>query len=199
MIYSIKNNVNYEMIINKSKFITLLKKVNNEEDVKTYIENLKNEYKGATHYCYAYIIDNIKRFDDDKEPNGTAGLPILEVLSKNNLNYVLCVVIRYFGGIKLGSGGLVRAYSKSAREALKLTKIVELVKGKTIQLSFTYDDIKQVDNILKDYFISNKQFTELIIYTVDIKLEKLEEIKKQLNNINTIKIKELDDIFMENN
>lgn len=199
MICSIKNNVKHELIINKSKFITLLIKVNNEKEVNKYINKIKDEYKTATHYCYGYIIDNIKRFSDDKEPSGTAGLPILEVLNKNNLNYVLCIVIRYFGGIKLGSGGLARAYSKSAREALKLTRVVELVEAITIKISFSYNNIKQVDNLLKDCIINNKQFNELITYTVDIKKEKLDAIKTQLENINEIDIKEINNIFIENN
>lgn len=199
MICSIKNNVKHELIINKSKFITLLIKVNNEKEVNKYINKIKDEYKTATHYCYGYIIDNIKRFSDDKEPSGTAGLPILEVLNKNNLNYVLCIVIRYFGGIKLGAGGLARAYSKSAREALKLTRVVELVEAITIKISFSYNNIKQVDNLLKDCIINNKQFNELITYTVDIKKEKLDAIKTQLENINEIDIKEINNIFIENN
>lgn len=199
MICSIKNNVKHELIINKSKFITLLIKVNNEKEVNKYINKIKDEYKTATHYCYGYIIDNIKRFSDDKEPSGTAGLPILEVLNKNNLNYVLCIVIRYFGGIKLGAGGLARAYSKSAREALKLTQVVELVEAITIKISFSYNNIKQVDNLLKDCIINNKQFNELITYTVDIKKEKLDAIKTQLENINEIDIKEINNIFIENN
>lgn len=198
MVYSIKNDVKYEYIINKSKFITLLKRVYYEKEVNEYIEKIKKEYKGATHYCFGYILDNIKGFDDDKEPSGTAGLPILEVLDKNNLNYVLCVTIRYFGGIKLGSGGLVRAYSKGVRDALKLSQIIKLVKGKTIQISFAYNYIKKIDNILKSYSIINKEFDELITYTVNIEERDLEKIINQLEIIDNINIKQLNDVFIEN-
>ena len=110
--YTIKNDDSYELEIKKSKFISKLYRVNNIEDVNNILSSLRKEYSDATHHCYAYIINNSKKSSDDGEPGGTAGIPILQVLDKNNLNYVLCVVIRYFGGIKLGAGGLVRAYSK---------------------------------------------------------------------------------------
>ena len=110
---TINNNVNNEYLINKSKFICYLIKVDNISDIDYNLNYLKQKYNDATHICYAYIISNIKRFNDDNEPSGTAGMPILNVLENNNLNYVLAVIIRYFGGIKLGAGGLVRAYTKS--------------------------------------------------------------------------------------
>ena len=100
--------------------------VDNIEDINNILNNIKNEYKDATHYCYAYIIDNTKRFNDDGEPGGTAGMPILNVIEQNNLNHVLIVVVRYFGGIKLGAGGLVRAYSKISYECIKQDKLAIL-------------------------------------------------------------------------
>ncbi|MDD3821905.1 MAG: YigZ family protein, partial [Bacilli bacterium] len=150
MNYSIKEEIVNELVINKSRFIGVLKKIKTEKEVAIVLKALKNQYKEATHYCYAYIIDNTKRFHDDNEPSGTAGLPILEVLTKNNLNYLLCVVIRYFGGVKLGTGGLIRAYTKTTSEALKLAKIVPLIKGQVIKIKFDYPDIKVVDYILKE-------------------------------------------------
>ena len=123
---TIKENMTNDIIIKNSRFITKLVKVNNIDDIDKALNDLKEEYRGATHYCYAYIIGNIKRFNDDGEPGGTAGMPILNVLEKNNLNNILCVVIRYFGGIKLGAGGLVRAYSNSISNALKNSKFFKL-------------------------------------------------------------------------
>ena len=112
---SVKNNTN-TIIIKNSRFICLLYQVNNIEEINKYLDEAKKTYKDATHYCYAYIIDNISKCSDDGEPSNTAGLPMLQVLKHNNLNNVLCIVIRYFGKILLGAGGLVRAYSKSVTE-----------------------------------------------------------------------------------
>lgn len=116
--FTIKNDLNGELIVNKSRFITYVYKVNNVLEVNEKIDALKAKYKDATHYCYSYIIDNIKRFNDDKEPNHTAGMPILNVLESKNLNYVLAVVVRYFGGVKLGAGGLVRAYTNAVSNTI---------------------------------------------------------------------------------
>ena len=112
---SIKFNIENEFIIKKSKFITKLYFVTSEIEIKNILDENKTEYKDATHICYAYILNNVERFNDDSEPSGTAGMPILNVLKNNNLNNVLCIVIRYFGGIKLGAGGLIRAYCSSSK------------------------------------------------------------------------------------
>lgn len=107
--------------IKKSKFLGFAYKVENVEDVEKYINNLKTEHKKAKHICYAYIIKNPhqEKFFDDGEPSGTAGRPILNVLQKQNKENILVCVVRYFGGIKLGAGGLLRAYTKCASETLK--------------------------------------------------------------------------------
>lgn len=126
--FTIKNDLNGELIVNKSRFITYVYKVNNILEVNEKIDALKAKYKDATHYCYSYIIDNIKRFNDDKEPSHTAGMPILNVLESKNLNYVLAVVIRYFGGIKLGAGGLVRAYTNAVSNTISNEFIIPIKK-----------------------------------------------------------------------
>ena len=162
--FTIKNNVKNEIIINKSKFITYLYKIENEDGAKDIINYLKKEYKDATHHCYAYVTDNIKRFSDDKEPSGTAGMPILNVIESNNLNNVLVVVIRYFGGIKLGAGGLLRAYTNSVSNALKLTDIIPFIKETKFMITFNYDNLTNVDYILKDYQITYKEYDENITY-----------------------------------
>lgn len=184
---SIKKNITNEIIINKSRFITKLIKINNELEIKEKIELLKTEYKDATHYCFAYIISNTKRFNDDGEPSGTAGMPILNVIENNDLTNILCVVIRYFGGIKLGAGGLVRAYTKSVTEALNIANIVNLEKGVSLKIEFTYDKVKIIDNILKNTNISYKEYDNNIIYELSITNKKFEEIKKELET-NSLKL-----------
>lgn len=123
--YIINKDVENEIVIKKSRFITKLYYIENVNNINDIIDNLKKEYKKCTHICYSYIIGpNIKAVDDG-EPSGTAGKPILNVLQKKDMTNILCVVIRYFGGIKLGAGGLVRAYTKSASEAIKLVNLKE--------------------------------------------------------------------------
>lgn len=179
---TIKHNVKNEIIINKSRFICFLHKINSETEINQLLEKLKKEYKGATHYCYAYILGNVKRFNDDGEPNGTAGIPILNVLEKNELNHILAVVIRYFGGVKLGAGGLVRAYSTSVSECLNKTKIVNMVEGYEITIKFNYEKSKIIDHILKDYNILNKKFSDNITYVFKISSKNYEKIEKQIKD-----------------
>lgn len=194
--YTISSDIKNEITINKSKFICVYKKVYNEEDALIFIDNIKNIYKDATHYCYSYIIDNTKRFNDDGEPGGTAGMPILNVLENNSLNYIVCIVIRYFGGIKLGAGGLVRAYSKSAAECLKAAVLKEIFSGKNIKIVFSYDKVKLIDNTLKDIEIKDKVFNENITYIFDISNIKLDKIKEILNS-NVIEFNISKDILIE--
>jgi uncharacterized YigZ family protein len=175
---TIKNTTINEIIIKNSKFITIICRIDSINDVDNLLIQLKKEYKNATHYCYAYIINDIKRNNDDGEPSGTAGIPILEVLSKNNLNYILCVVIRYFGGIKLGAGGLIRAYSKSVRECLLKTEIVNINECYEITIEFSYDDLKNIDYILNNISIIKKNFNEKIRYTIRLKEEEIEILNK---------------------
>lgn len=175
--YTIKKNVTTEIIINKSRFIGILMQVDNVEDINDILNNIKCEYKDATHYCYAYIIDNTKRFNDNGEPGGTAGMPILNVIEQNNLNHVLIVVVRYFGGIKLGAGGLVRAYSKISSECIKQAKLAILEDGYLVSIKLNYNNIKDVDNLLKNEKIIDKSFMEDITYKVLITKNNIDLIK----------------------
>lgn len=175
--YTIKKNVTTEIIINKSRFIGILIPVDNIEDINNILNNIKCEYKDATHYCYAYIIDNTKRFNDDGEPGGTAGMPILNVIEQNNLNHVLIVVVRYFGGIKLGAGGLVRAYSKISSECIKRAELAILEDGYLVSIKLNYNNIKDVDNLLKNEKIIDKNFMEDITYKVLITKNNIDLIK----------------------
>lgn len=164
---TINETITNQIDINKSFFITKIYKVSSIEEAKEKLINIKDEYKDATHYTYAYIIDDNKKSSDDGEPGGTAGVPIMNVLLKNELNYILCIVIRYFGGIKLGAGGLVRAYTKAVVEALKNKNLIELIDGYVIKINTTYENQKNLDFILKDFNV-NKTYNETIEYIVEI-------------------------------
>ena len=189
---TIEKKVENEIIINKSRFITIIYPVNNIDEINNYLNNIKEEYKGATHYCYAYIINNISRCSDDGEPSKTAGYPMLNVITNQNLNNILVICIRYFGGIKLGAGGLVRAYSNSVSECLKSAEVINLVNGIEFTFSFNYEDIKQIDYLIKNCKIINKDYNELITYTIISNKQDFEELKQNLDKYNIIinKIKE---------
>ena len=187
---SIKNKDKYEYIEKNSKFISIIQKVFNKEEVNQNLDKIKEEYPNASHYCFAYTIDNDIKTSDDKEPSGTAGNPILKQIQAKNLNYTMIVVVRYFGGIKLGTGPLTRAYAKSAKEVIKTNNIIKLIKGYDIDITFTYNDIKNIDYLLINSKIINKTFNKDIIYNVHV----TKEVLNSLSNYN-IKIKK--EIFIE--
>lgn len=162
--FTIKNEQVNEYVINKSKFISFSYKIKNEDDAIKKINELKKIYKDATHICYAFITGNTKSFNDDKEPGRTAGMPILNVLENKKLNDILIVVVRYFGGIKLGAGGLVRAYSKSASLVIDKSDIIPLIKEYKIRIEFSYDEVNNINYILRDYKITYKEFDTNIVY-----------------------------------
>ena len=175
--YSIKHNSVYLYEIKKSKFYTLLYKIDSNLDIEKYLKEVKATYKDATHYCYAYKIKTQKKCSDDGEPSGTAGIPILEVLDKKNIDNILCIVVRYFGGIKLGAGGLIRAYANSVKEAIDNNEIVELIDGLEIKLETTYGNKKDIEYLFKDN-IKEVDYQENITYILKIKKEDLEKLSK---------------------
>lgn len=185
--YTIKNNSIKEIIIKNSKFITLLYKVYSLEDIKSTLVNVKILYPNATHYCYAYILNNESKSSDDGEPSGTAGTPILNILESNNLNYILAVVIRYFGGIKLGSSGLIRAYSRSVKEAIKENTLTKLIEGINVNITFSWSNIKQIDYLLKEQIINKKEYLDNITYNISIPLNILDTLKNYLISYEIIK------------
>lgn len=189
---SIKSNVVNEIIIKKSRFITFLFRVDNEADIKKYLDDLSNNYKDSTHICYAYILDNVKRFNDDGEPGGTAGMPILNVLENKDLNHILCCIVRYFGGIKLGANGLVRAYSNGCSNALDCSELVSLLPGKICSIKFKYDDTKIVDSILRDCFIFDKKYEDDVTYVFKIGTDSLSSIIS-----NSFDLKIIEDCYIE--
>ena len=183
---SVKKSKNV-MVIKNSKFIALMYHVDSIDDINKYLINVKNEYKNATHYCYAYILDGVNKCSDDGEPSGTAGVPMLDVLIKNNLDHVLCIVVRYFGKILLGAGGLVRAYSRSVSECL-VDNIVELKKGYNAKIYFDYGDLKKIDYLLNGVIINNKEFDEKVVYNINVDCDKYDELLNcKMCNIEIIK------------
>ena len=135
---SIINEETFEITIKNSKFIGIIRHVESKDDVRNILKGLKDKYNNATHYCYAFTLINDKGFSDDGEPNKTAGVPILKVIESEDLVNVLVVVIRYFGGIKLGPGGLIRAYSNTCKEVINKSTLVELINGIEASITFNY-------------------------------------------------------------
>lgn len=179
---TIKENIKNEIIIKNSKFITLLIKITNEKEIKEKLKQVKEDYPKATHYCYTYKIgENKKKASDDGEPSGTAGLPMLNILDKENITNVLAITIRYFGGIKLGAGGLIRAYSNSVKEALNKVNTNELINGYLVTITFPYNKEEEITKKIEKENIIEKTYLEKITYKV-----KLEETSPLLKNAKII-------------
>lgn len=176
--FTIRNEKNLELVIKNSKFISFLFYVESENDVKEKINYLSSVYKDYTHLVYAYKLCDSQKAIDDGEPSGTAGNPILDVINKNNLINTLIVVIRYFGGIKLGAGGLIRAYSKAARDLIDNDNLEEYIKYNYYELRTSYDNKKLLGNLTIDLNIIKKDFTDDIVYTI--------KIDENYDNINEI-------------
>lgn len=176
--HSINKIETSEIIIKNSRFITILVPITSKSNITNILDKIKEKYPKANHYCYAYITESSQKSSDDKEPSSTAGIPMLNVLIKNNIINVLAVTVRYFGGIKLGAGGLIRAYSKSVTTALKNTKLIELEDAIKIEIYVEYSNQKNIENILKTSKITEKEFTDKIKYIAVIPIS----IKDKLSN-----------------
>ena len=179
---TIRKPVQSEINIKKSQFICGLYPTKNKKESKEIIQELNQKYNDATHNCTAYIVGDGEGFDDDGEPGGTAGKPMINVLRKNELHNVTAVVTRYFGGIKLGAGGLVRAYSKSVMDAVSNADIVEIEEYDVFKITFEYSDIKMVDTEVRNNSLESidKEYTDKVIYHVVSKDNRdVEEIFKK--------------------
>lgn len=171
-----------EIIIEKSKFIGIIKPLNNKDDVKNILNEIKKEYPKATHYCYGYIVNGLQKSNDDGEPSSTAGKPILETLLKNDLFNVILIVVRYFGGIKLGVGGLTRAYVDSASQTIKKSilltkKEVEIYK---INTSYELNDVLNRYLIKKSIIVIDVQYLENIEYTISCEKLDIDDLKNYM-------------------
>jgi uncharacterized YigZ family protein len=176
-----------------SRFITGLKPVKSKEDAEQAYNDIRKKYYDATHNCFAYRIDaNNFRYSDDGEPNGTAGKPILQMIDSKNLSEVLCVVTRYYGGTKLGKGGLIRAYSDAAKEALDKCKIQKKIRSRKVQIMFKYDHENSVRKLLNKYsvILESSNYTDHIKMNILIPESKTTNFKEDLIELtnNMIKI-----------
>ncbi|MBR5504560.1 MAG: YigZ family protein [Methanobrevibacter sp.] len=184
--------------IKKSQFICRLFPAQNEKEAKEIISEISEKYKDATHNCTAYVVSDGEGYDDDGEPGGTAGRPMLNVLKKNEIENAVAVVTRYFGGIKLGAGGLVRAYSKSVLECLAIAEIVEMELYELFKFTFEYQDIKTIDSELrgKNLAIIEKQYEAQVIYFVATdNVDMIRNIQEKLAK--QVKIEHLGSRFLE--
>lgn len=145
---TISKNIENKLIINKSTFITYLFPIQDEQEAKAKIIEIKKLHPKATHHCTAYRLENIDRSNDDNEPASTAGLPMLSTLIGNDMINVLAVVVRYFGGILLGKGGLIRAYSSSVAEAIKLAEILEEMEVFFYRVNTPFNIMSYIENKL---------------------------------------------------
>lgn len=184
---TIKENGIDEVEIKKSKFICFLKRVDNEEEAIAFIDQIKKEHWKATHNCSAYTIglnDEIQRANDDGEPSGTAGVPMLEILLKRELKNVVAVVTRYYGGIKLGAGGLIRAYGGSVNRAVDKVGIVERQLQQLIDVTVSYSQSGHVEHSLREanYTIQDISYAEEITYHCVVPLEEEEQFQKDIAN-----------------
>lgn len=176
--FTVKGSATSEFQEKKSTFIGYIKRVNTEEEAKNFVNEIKSMHKEATHNVYAYIVGKnkgIQRYSDDGEPQGTAGIPVLEVIKKNDLTDVAVVVTRYFGGILLGGGGLIRAYSKGASSAIEEAGIVEKVKGLKLRFTLEYDLIGKIQYLCG----TNNWHIEDTIYTDKVELSLFTEVENK--------------------
>ena len=164
---TVKSYGESEIIIQKSRFITYVNRAETEKEAQDFIQTIKQNHRDATHNCSAYIIgehDQIQKANDDGEPSGTAGFPMLEVLKKQGLKDTVVVVTRYFGGIKLGGGGLIRAYGKATTEGIDAAKVVERKLHHLIKISIDYTWLGKVENEVRnsEYPLKEINYAELV-------------------------------------
>jgi len=194
--YTINKSYTIEYEIKKSRFITNLIPISSLDECKEALKEIRKKYYDATHNCYSYIIkDNdtdIIKYSDDGEPSKTAGIVIYDVLCKNELVNVLCVVTRYFGGIKLGANGLVRAYSKAASDVINIIEKIKIEKMTNISFYCEYNYINDCMKIMERFKEINKEFTDKAYFTYEIQENLYDDIKNELIKATkgSIKIKE---------
>ncbi len=183
---SIKTEVKVELVINKSTFINYLLPVSDLTMVKTTLETLKTQYPDASHYPYAYLLGNnqeIQKASDDGEPSKTAGYPMMEVLKKHRLTNVLNVSIRYYGGIKLGAGGLTRAYSKGCALSVAEVVFTTLQSYTQIVIEIPFHHIGNVEKYIRDnYPLLDTKYSDFVSYIIDVKTIELADFKTLITN-----------------
>lgn len=187
-IITIKEEHQIENVINKSRFIAHIRPVQNEEEAKAFINEIKSSHKDATHNCSAYTVGpemNIQKANDDGEPSGTAGVPMLEILKKLEIHDACVVVTRYFGGIKLGGGGLIRAYSGAVRDVIYDIGRVELREAVPVTVTISYDLTGkfEYEHASTPYMLRNQFYTDKVSYQIDVVKQDYDEFIQFLNRI----------------
>lgn len=177
-----------EVIINKSRFIGYGLPIETEEEALAFIQDIKTKHKDASHNVYAYVLgenSNVQRFNDDGEPSGTAGIPALEVIKKEDLKNTLVIVTRYFGGVKLGAGGLIRAYTKAAKLAIESSIIVDMVLHENLKISLDYTLYGKIENYLigGGYIVNDTVFDEKVNIFVSVIKDSEGEFSKEVTNL----------------
>ncbi|MCA0986853.1 YigZ family protein [Guptibacillus algicola] len=185
---TVKGEGEYEMVIQKSRFIAHVKRTTTEEEAQAFIQHIKKTHNNATHNCSAYLIgeqDNIQKANDDGEPSGTAGVPMLEVLKKKQLKDTTVVVTRYFGGIKLGAGGLIRAYGQTVSEGINATGIVERKLMTEIQTNIYYTLLGKVENEIRssNYILKKINYLENVQVIVIVERGEEESFIEWMTNL----------------
>ncbi|MGM0815456.1 MAG: YigZ family protein [Bacillota bacterium] len=201
---TIKSRGEHEIVIEKSRFICHIQRAVSEEEAQAFIQSIKKQHWNATHNCSAYLIgehDMIQKANDDGEPSGTAGVPMLEVLKKRKLKDTVVVVTRYFGGIKLGAGGLIRAYGKSVSEAINHVGIVERCLMRTMHTTIDYTWLGKVENELRasSFQLKEIHYAEDVIfetYVEETQTEQFIEWMTELTNGKSV-TKEGELIYLE--
>lgn len=201
---TINQRAEAEIIEKKSRFIANVLPISSEEEAISFIAEIKKQHYNARHNCFAYVIGGdipIMRFSDDGEPNGTAGKPILDVLLGEKIENAIIVVTRYFGGTLLGTGGLVRAYGKSAKEGILAAKIVQMDMYTKVFISVDYSLIgkMQYEISTSEHILIDTEYTDLVKFSVYIKNELLDQFIKNIINItnNTAKITKENEYFLK--
>lgn len=185
---TIKSNGTHEIEIKKSRFICTMARIENEDQAKNIIAKVSKDNAKANHNCFAYMLgddDHIQRESDNGEPSGTAGVPILEVLKMNQLHNVLAVVTRYFSGIKLGAGGLIRAYSNATSTTIDSLGIVKLVNKQEIKLTIEYNQFDKLKYFLEQASIPIEatNYTDKIEVVIAVSKQDFEPLITQITNL----------------
>ncbi|WP_421078324.1 YigZ family protein [Methanothermococcus sp. Ax23] len=169
-------------VFKNSVFIGYASPVKNEEEAKDFINKIKNHHSDANHNVYAYIVDNHLKYDDDGEPSGSAGKPIMNILELTHLKNIVVVVSRYFGGIKLGYGGLVRAYSDTAKEAVENAKIIEVFEKECFKVELPYNLLSIVKKIVieENGEVVKEDYADTVVFTIAVRKGTAEKVIKKL-------------------
>lgn len=202
--FTIKGFGESEIILSKSRFLTYVNRAETEKEALLFIDKIKKMHPSATHNCSCYLVgenDNIQKANDDGEPSGTAGVPMLEVLKKQGLKDTVVVVTRYFGGIKLGGGGLIRAYGKATTEGIDAAQVVLRKLHHLMKVSIDYNWLGKVENEVRGshYALRDIQYTEnvdVFVYVLNDEISTFTDWMTELTN-GQAKIQSIEQLFIE--